>query len=222
MANDVPSNLSRRVVVKVGLAATAQALLVGCDKAPDRSAGAVITPADAAAVDAGVAPDPDVIPGPADGDVVEPSPSDGGAVVSADAPPAPSLSDAERLSAIDTVVVLCMENRSFDHYLGARSLIEGRPVDGLTAAMKNPSRDGQDVFVNLLDRYGTVDPPHDWDPVHRQWNRGAMDGFAREFAGLPAADVMGYYGRDGVPVLWGMADHFVTCDRWFSSVLGPT
>jgi phospholipase C len=227
MADDVPSSLSRRVVVKVGLAATAQALLVGCDKAPDRSVSAVITSPDAAAADLGAgpapSPDPDVGPGALDAgrvEVLDAGPADDADTSTADA--WPNLSDAERLAAIDTVVVLCMENRSFDHYLGARSLIEGRPVDGLTPAMKNPSRDGQDVFVNLLERYATVDPAHDWDPVHRQWNGGAMDGFAREFAGLPAADVMGYYGRDGVPVLWGMADHFVTCDRWFSSVLGPT
>jgi phospholipase C len=214
--------VSRRAVVQAGLAASAQALLIGCDRGPDRSVAAIVTPPDAQAVEGGEGGASESAP---DGGVAA---SDDGRVEVMDGStePAdgavPDLSDEQRLRAIDTVVVLCMENRSFDHYLGARGLLEARPVDGLTAAMKNPSRDGQDVFVNLLDRYATVDPAHDWDPVHRQWNEGAMDGFAREFAGLPAADVMGYYDRAGVPVLWGMADHFVTCDRWFSSVLGPT
>jgi phospholipase C len=49
-----------------------------------------------------------------------------------------------------------------------------------------------------------------------------MDGFAREIGAADAAVAMGYYARNDVPVLWGLADHFVTCDRWFCSVLGPT
>jgi phospholipase C len=134
----------------------------------------------------------------------------------------PALSDDELLAAIDTVVVLCMENRSFDQVFGARSLLEGRPVDGITREMKNVARDGREIFVNPLDRFSTPDPPHTWDPVHRQWNEGAMDGFAREFGDVGVADVMGYYGRAQLPVSWALADHFVTCDRWFSSVLGAT
>jgi phospholipase C len=227
MADDSKPSLSRRVVVQAGLAAGAQALLPGCDRT-ERSANPVIAPLDGGRIDAdptgGRGGDPEA---PIDARAATP---DAGRVevgedlgASADAADeVPALSDQEKLAAIDTVVVLCMENRSFDHYLGARSLLEGLPVDGLTAKMKNPDREGRDVFVNLLDRYATADPPHTWDPVHRQWNGGAMDGFVREFTGVPAADVMGYYGRAGVPVLWGLADGFVTCDRWFSSVLGPT
>jgi phospholipase C len=43
---------------------------------------------------------------------------------------------------IDTLVIVMMENRSFDHYFGARRLVEGRQVDGLRASFSNPRPDG--------------------------------------------------------------------------------
>jgi phospholipase C len=36
------------------------------------------------------------------------------------------------------------------------------------------------------------------------------------------AQVMGYHVREQIPVLWGLADNFTLCDRWFASVMGPT
>src|SRR5688500_456458 len=45
-----------------------------------------------------------------------------------------------------TTVVLMMENRSYDHWLGARSMIERLPGDGLTAAMSNPRENGSLVM----------------------------------------------------------------------------
>ena len=60
--------------------------------------------------------------------------------------------------AIDTVVVLMMENRSFDHYLGALTF-EGRSdVAGLSADMSNPDRSGRPVLVHPSDRDCVLDP----------------------------------------------------------------
>ncbi|MBI4510997.1 MAG: hypothetical protein HY698_15290, partial [Deltaproteobacteria bacterium] len=47
-------------------------------------------------------------------------------------------SPEELLSKIDHLVVLCMENRSFDHYLGSLRLVEGRAVDGLGGHESTP------------------------------------------------------------------------------------
>src|SRR4051794_8537037 len=44
---------------------------------------------------------------------------------------------------ITTYVHLMMENRSYDHYLGARSMLESKPGDGLKATMMNPDLDGK-------------------------------------------------------------------------------
>lgn len=140
-----------------------------------------------------------------------------------DAAPIDAPSAAAMLAAIDTFVVLMMENRSFDHYLGSLRLLEGRTdCDGLTGAESNPAPGGAPVPVHRLDDFTPADPPHDWDPCHEQWNLGANDGFVRAHAGASQADVMGYHTRAQLPITYAVADAGATCDRWFASVMGPT
>ncbi len=139
-------------------------------------------------------------------------------------PPEPvtDLSPEELLAPIDTVVVLMMENRSFDHYLGSRRLVEGCGVDGLTGVETNPDPDGNPVGVFVLDDFTPEDPPHGWSAAHAQWNNGANDGFVKEHAGPSQEQVMGYHLRSQLPTIHELADRFTVCDRWFCSVLGPT
>ncbi|WP_437594005.1 alkaline phosphatase family protein [Sorangium sp. So ce1000] len=132
------------------------------------------------------------------------------------------LSPAELLAPISTIVVLCMENRSFDHYLGSLLLKEGRQIDGLTGAESNPSLDGALISPFKLDNFTPADPPHSWDAAHAQWNQGRNDGFVMAHAGPNQRDVMGYHVREQLPVLYALADASAICERWFSSVLGPT
>src|SRR5262245_10465218 len=79
---------------------------------------------------------------------------------------------------ITTMVFMMMENRSYDHYLGARALLEGKGGDGLAATMFNRDRDGQSisVYAETADAMCLLDPPHEWDPARVQWNHGANDG----------------------------------------------
>jgi len=127
---------------------------------------------------------------------------------------------------IDTVVVLMMENRSFDHYLGALSLVEGRTeVDGLTEDMSNPHPDGSDVLVFPSGIFCLSDPPHGWNSCHDQWNDGANDGFVREFEDRHAGvghEAMGFFGRETLTAHYHLADHFVVCDQWYASVMSST
>jgi phospholipase C len=141
---------------------------------------------------------------------------------------------------IEHIVLLMMENRSFDHYLGSLAL-EGRDVDGLGphvppnkllgAADDDP---GTVPFcLDDLDMGDLRDPPHEWKDVRRQWNEGAMDGFVRSYqehyatqdpmtTGRMARHVMGYYTRKKLKVLYHLADEFVVCDRFHASFLGST
>src|SRR5258705_10254801 len=49
-----------------------------------------------------------------------------------------SMTAEQLLGGIETFVILCMENRSFDHYLGARKLVEQRAeIDGLAGTESN-------------------------------------------------------------------------------------
>jgi phospholipase C len=140
------------------------------------------------------------------------------------------LTPAQLLAGIDTIVVLCMENRSFDHYLGALTLVEGRSdVDGLTGDESNLDGQGGSVPVYLLENFQPFDPPHGWEEVHAQWNGGANDGFVYQHmircdaeGEVCGPEVMGYHVRDQLPITYALADAGAVCDRFFCSVLGPT
>lgn len=134
------------------------------------------------------------------------------------------------------VVVVMMENRSFDHMLGALSLDEGRSdIDGLQAGMSNPGvpPSEEDVPVHrMIDRpyrqrayVYPKGPPHHWRDVAQQI-AGGMSGFVRTHA-LKYDDpypesVMGYLTRGEVPIIHFLADEFLVCDRWFSAVPADT
>ncbi|MFN7143575.1 MAG: alkaline phosphatase family protein [Myxococcota bacterium] len=134
---------------------------------------------------------------------------------------------APEAATIDTIVVLMMENRSFDHYLGARRLLEGdTEVDGLDASMSNPTSGGEEVPVQAVTVDCVADPGHGWDASREQFNGGANDGFVRDYEdrapGGLLGEVMGYHTRDSLPIHYALADAYTVCDRWFCSVMGPT
>jgi phospholipase C len=142
--------------------------------------------------------------------------------------------DAEvtQLARVDHIVVLMMENRSFDHMLGYLSLEGGRTdVDGIPADFANEYAGRRWPVHHLTDTAVADDPDHSAAAVDRQIGDGQMDGFVTDYAEtLRARDVadhdpgavMGYYGAADVPVYDHLAAQFVVCDRWFSSVPGAT
>jgi phospholipase C len=145
----------------------------------------------------------------------------------------PEAAQAASLERIEHIVVLMLENRSFDHMLGYLSLERGRgDVDGLSAGLQNLHA-GTAYPIHHLTRTAfdpDEDPDHSDPAVATQINAGQMDGFAtayadvltrRNFAGDPGL-VMGYYNGDDLPVYDHLADHFCICDRWHSSVPGAT
>lgn len=141
----------------------------------------------------------------------------------------------ENLTKVEHIVVLMLENRSFDHMLGYLSLEGGRgDIDGLQDGMANVA-EGVPYPINHLTR--TVYPGERWDPGHsraetdHQMNGGKMDGFAAAFASKLGARrpgdpdpglVMGYYNASDLPVYDHLAAEFCVCDRWHSSVPGAT
>ncbi len=141
----------------------------------------------------------------------------------------------ENLSKIDHLVVLMLENRSFDQMLGYLSLAGGRAdVDGLTAGMANEHA-GRTYPVFHLPRgevaAAALDPDHSGEAAARQIHGGRMDGFVASYAetlakrGVVAADpapIMGYYDAADLPTYDHLAAEFAICDRWHSSVPGAT
>jgi phospholipase C len=122
-----------------------------------------------------------------------------------------------RSSGIDHIVVLCMENRSFDHFLG---WVPG--ANGRQAGLMYLDDDGHPHTTHHLTEWqgcGFNDPDHGYDGGRTQLNGGACDGFRRgdndDFA-------LGYYTRDDLPTTAALVDNFTIFDSWFCGILGPT
>ena len=139
-------------------------------------------------------------------------------------------SRSPNLDKVDHIVVLMMENRSFDHMLGHLSLQGRADVDGLQAGFANQYQGHRYPVHHLASTAVAVDPDHSADAVDLQLGGGNMDGFVASYAATLASRggvedpgaVMGYYDGADVPVYEHLADQFVVCDRWFSSVPGAT
>lgn len=140
--------------------------------------------------------------------------------------------------AIEHVVLLMQENRSFDHYFGtmpgvrgfgdpeALRLSTGRSVFYQPDA-ENP--DGYTLPFHLDTKTTSAQAipstSHAWKVQHQAWNNGAMDQWLpahRAADGENGPFCMGYYERADIPFQFALADAFTVCDHSFCSVLGPT
>ena len=118
-------------------------------------------------------------------------------------------SGSANLEKVDHVVVLMLENRSFDHMLGYLSLECGRPdIDGLRPRFSN-EHDGRAYPIHHLDTTAIADDPdHCADAVDLQLGDGAMNGFVRELredAIGPRRAGRRRGERDGIPQRRGSA-----------------
>ncbi len=122
------------------------------------------------------------------------------------------------------VVVLMMENRSFDHYFSKLPDVGITDVD--VASDSDFNFDPLQIPPEQVTRFHEtrqciVDVAHHWTEVHLQFNLGMMDGFvATNNPG--GARAMGYYDQNDLPYYYWLAQNFSLSDRHFSSLLGPT
>ncbi|MEA2428344.1 MAG: phospholipase [Thermoleophilaceae bacterium] len=120
---------------------------------------------------------------------------------------------------IDTFVVLMMENRSFDHYLG---WLPG--ADGHQAGLSYTDKQGlaHETLRLAPDFQGCAhpDPDHSWEGGRQQVNGGRMDGFLR--SGDNDEFSIGYYAEPDLPFIGHAARAFTTYDRFFCSLLAST
>jgi phospholipase C len=147
------------------------------------------------------------------------------------------------LTSIEHVILLCMENRSFDNFLGALSLppLARDDVDGFSTPPPSvPGLDGQPVPSWQIDASDPPavgpefpDVPHGKNDMLADWNGGKNDGFLKTYQEAHKLDKpplspvqqnipMGYYTDKTLPVLYALAKEFTVCDMWFASMLSST
>lgn len=151
-----------------------------------------------------------------------------------------------RLDSHDSIVVIMMENRSFDHYF--YELASKFPDKGYSMpppGFSNIQPAGFGYPINALPRESIglghtlyyrsgrhLDPSHSFEHVLNQIGGGLpenvgtgdMNGFARDFAKKSDSPqiAMSYFGLDDLPVYKALAQHYPVCDRWFCALPAGT
>lgn len=152
-----------------------------------------------------------------------PAGGDGGDGVASRAPgslPDPSrpAGSADTSLPFDRVVVVMMENHSFNNYLGMLPL-RGQPkADGFKLGASgipsnsNPLDGGYQKAFHLQ---GTCQPgsvTQNWNSSHKQIDGGRMDGFA-----ATSNSAMGYWDESDLPFYYSLAKTFCLGNRCFAS-----
>jgi phospholipase C len=119
---------------------------------------------------------------------------------------------------IDHIVVVMMENRSFDHYLG---WLPG--ADGRQAGLSYVDQDGaRHATHHLTDYQGCdhPDPDHSFEGGRVQYNGGRCDGWLRSGANDEFA--IGYYTDADLKFYANAARYWTAFDRYFSATMAET
>ena len=141
---------------------------------------------------------------------------------------------------IKHLVVLMLENRSFDHMLGWLQS-PNYPIDGVDGTQFNLDANNKQVFVTKDAGYsGDYDPDvaHDFLDVNQQifgtrniqpgtQPNPTMAGFVKNYGFVSGSidkshHVMKCFDPQKIPVLTTLAQQYAVCTRWFASIPGPT
>jgi len=141
------------------------------------------------------------------------------------------------LDSLKHIVVLMMENRSFDHMLGALKAQNPR-INGLTGKETNPDTTNEPVKVQPQAEFQSQldpDPDHHFPAVNKQLFFGtngppatpSMQGFVQSYFDQQkdvnhSHKIMYYFTPDKLPVLTTLAMNFAVFNGWFASIPGPT
>jgi phospholipase C len=121
------------------------------------------------------------------------------------------------------VIVLALENHSFDQMLGCfKAVYPG--LEGVNPAAPHANTDDKGVAYpqkETRERQIPDDPHHEVTEVAEQLangNGGFVRNFVKWYPNATAEErglIMGYYPLDFLPALHPLARHFTICDHWF-------
>jgi len=122
------------------------------------------------------------------------------------------------MSGLDHIIVVMMENRSFDHYLG---WLPG--ADGKQAGLTFVDHHGTSMKTHRLTDFQNCahpDPDHSFEGGRVQLADGRCDGFL--VSGQNDEFAIGYYTDDDLPFTGRAAPHWCTLDRYFAATMTGT
>jgi len=120
----------------------------------------------------------------------------------------------------DHIVVVMMENHSFDNLLGALSRSGQPDAQGLkfnsagVALNSNPGPSGAVGSFPILTTAQAPEVSQTWNATHEQIDGGRMDGFVRS---VDSIEPMGYWTEEVLPFAYSLARTFTLANRWFCS-----
>ncbi|MEO8194217.1 MAG: alkaline phosphatase family protein [Gemmatimonadales bacterium] len=130
----------------------------------------------------------------------------------------PSPDPGPTLGTLDHIVIVTMENRSFDHLLGWLPGADGRQA-GLSYADRN-GVSHPTYHLTRFDGCGLASPKHTFEGGRTEYNNGACDGWlTTEGNDLHA---IGYYEAADMPFLGKAAPQWRVLDKYFCPMMGPT
>lgn len=135
--------------------------------------------------------------------------------------PDPSLPEGvDTLPEVEHIIILMMENHSFDNYFGALDPSVGLPRQNGRLRATNPDAEGNRIHAFRMPSTCQLEegPSQSWNASQLSFNGGRNDGFVR--ASGPVA--MGYWTGEDLPFYYGLARTFPLASRWFGSTLAQT
>src|ERR1043166_6713841 len=122
-------------------------------------------------------------------------------------------------SGIDHIIVVMMENRSFDHFLGWLPGADGRQT-GLVYRDHNGMPHMTAPLAPDYQGCGHPDPDHSYAGGRVEYDNGACDGWLR--AGNNDDYAIGYYTQNDLSFLGKAAPAWTVCDRYFAPIMAGT
>jgi len=145
--------------------------------------------------------------------------------------PFPNLpAGTDTIPGIEHIVILMMENHSYDDLFGMLRRGDGYRLDARgRPTATNPYSDGriQHAFHMPTTCQLSGTPSQEWTASHNAYNNGANNGFVRTPISYGSSDIvggvaMGYWTGEDLPFTYSLASTFPIGDRWFCSLLGQT
>ena len=122
-------------------------------------------------------------------------------------------------SGLEHIVVVTMENRSFDHFLGWLPGANGKQA-GLSYPDASNALHATYPLAPDYQGCGHPDPDHSYQGGRIEYDNGACDGWLLDTANDEFC--IGYYLQSDLPFLGGAAPAWTVLDNYFAPIMAPT